>query len=1248
MSGATARRVEALGIFKRQPTTLRMCDVQGNSLDVRGSIIVPITIKGQVKVWNLTIIEKFDADIILGADFMSTMKVTQDFETKTIDFKSKDDTQQWDKKNVNVVYKTFVPDNHHIKVKCTIETPNNIILKPGSLVITRRNKIEEGVFMEETLTKVLRRNRIFVVITNNNPYPVFVKPSQCIGSVMDTSKINLIPVEEAKIFQFQNSDITGPIPVITEEKKNYLLGNFNCPNTDPVIRQQYEDLILKNHQVFSESKHDIGFSEAVSHKINMKTAQPVYVKQFRIPDTHEQEILNHLEEWKKQNVIEECSSPYNTPIFCVPKKDGTLRIVQDLREINKASFDDKFAIKDVQECVDIIGKSQSRVFSTLDMASGFWQQNLDINSRDYTAFTIPLLNTQFRWARSTMGLKGCPSSFSRLTAMVFKGIAQAITYIDDLLCHTQTHTEQQQVLQECFDRMVQFNLKFNIKKCHFGASSVTYLGFQISEEGVSPAKDKIEAINAFTPPNNLKEVRAFVGFCNYFRRMVANFASVASGLIDLTKKDSGWSSGPLPPTAQKSFDTLKGCLSSNPVIGFSRTGGQYILTADASNLGLGAILSQVHNNEEKVVSYWSRTLREHEKNYTPYMLEMTAVCSALEHFHEYVFGHKTIVYTDHRPLLGTSVIQKKTMNRLVEKLNIYNIDLRYKKGCDNTGADYLSRNACKGIVAITQADRFEDLRNHQRTDVLTCAIRNFINHNVLPTHDDQLSKLVVTIAPRTFVKNDMLWFVPPRANKDKAVFFTPRSMVPTIISNAHGKPLTGHWGTTRTVERIMTSYFWPSLTKDVENHITHCEPCQKAKRPPKNAMLTPWPQAMKPNERVHVDLYGPLRGDHNFKYVAVITCAFSRWTEVVAIENKEATTVAKAIFEEWVCRKGVPKLLVSDNGKEFANNILTELCKLMKIEKHLITSYHPQANSVCERFNRDMRKYLMTILEETADWVAYLKPLQFAHNTALNKSTLFTPHYLTYLDDPRLPDSLEDRNVTYSDSYTADAFRRLQYAYKLVYKNNEKAREEYTRQFNKKSKARQFEVGDEVLVSFPININVVNKKLSSIWKGPFRVIETNGNILKVQASPRSKIITLHVNRVQLFHHFKDIVTSANENEPTIEQPVNNESDEDDDGEIVNTRQVRFQDQPEEIPDAVVENQPEEIPEPQRAEAEQRVVPPLRLQRQDQRWAVEGPIQDRLAAEIFGPLSPRRPTRSTGPVENIPLPNRPVEYKKKKK
>ena len=273
-------------------------------------------------------------------------------------------------------------------------------------------------------------------------------------------------------------------------------------------------------------------------------------------------------------------------------------------------------------------------------------------------------------------------------------------------------------------------------------------------------------------------------------------------------------------------------------------------------------------------------------------------------------------------------------------------------------------------------------------------------------------------------------------------------------------------------------------------------------------------------------MFGPLKGDPTYRYVAVITCAFTKWTEVLPLINKEAPTIAKAVFEEWICRRGVMHQLISDGGKEFANSILDELCSLMNAKKHVVTAYHPMANGQVERFNRDMRKYLMTTLDDTTDWVAFLKPLQFAHNTAVSKSTHFTPHYLTFLDHARLPDTLSHSNVTYSPSYSADAFRRMQYAYKLVFQNNEEARQAYTKHFNAKAKARRFEIGDEVLASFPINQHIPNKKLASIWKGPFSIIQVcENNILLLKASPKHKTIKIHTNRVRLFNHLIDVITT---------------------------------------------------------------------------------------------------------------------------
>jgi hypothetical protein len=419
-------------------------------------------------------------------------------------------------------------------------------------------------------------------------------------------------------------------------------------------------------------------------------------------------------------------------------------------------------------------------------------------------------------------------------------------------------------------------------------------------------------------------------------------------------------------------------------------------------------------------------------------------------------------------------------------MNVYNIELRYKKGSENQGANFLSRHA---IFEFRQSDRFTDIRKFQSADIITNSIINFLTKNKLPD-TEELQKMVLTFSSRCFINDEVLWFVPPRASRSAAVLFTPSSMVSTILNNAHGPPLAGHWGVERTIARIQLSYFWPTMSQDVTKFVVNCVPCQKAGRPPRPAELTPWVQASAPNERIHIDLYGPLQGDPVYKYVAAMTCAFTKWTEVVPLINKEAPTVAKAVFEEWICRRGVMHLLVSDGGKEFANEILKELCKLMKLNKHVVSPYHPMANGQVERFNKDMKKYLMTMIDDTADWATYLKPLQFAHNTAINKSTMYTPHYLTFLQDPRLPDTITKPTLTYSPTYAADAFRRLQYAYNLVYKNNEEARQAYTANFNKKSRTRKFDIGDEVLVTFPVHAKTINKKLAFIWRGPYRIISS--------------------------------------------------------------------------------------------------------------------------------------------------------------
>ena len=206
-----------------------------------------------------------------------------------------------------------------------------------------------------------------------------------------------------------------------------------------------------------------------------------------------------MNNWLKLGVVSPSNSKFNSPIFCVPKKDGTFRPVLDFRA---KSYVDKYSQREVQDCIDEIGRQGSTVFSSLDLTSGFWQLPLAKESRHRTAFTIPGLGS-FEWNCTPMGLLGSPATFVRMMDFVMRFL-KAITYQDDVLAHSKDHATQIIELQKCFNRLRAHGLKLNVKKCSFGKSNVPYLGFLLMPNGILPGEDKSAAIKSFQPPRSIK------------------------------------------------------------------------------------------------------------------------------------------------------------------------------------------------------------------------------------------------------------------------------------------------------------------------------------------------------------------------------------------------------------------------------------------------------------------------------------------------------------------------------------------------------------------------------------------------------------------------------------------------------------------------------------------------------------------------------------------------------------------------
>ena len=949
--------------------------------------------------------------------------------------------------------------------------------------------------LETALIDVKQHQSFRLLLHNATDEPVLIPKGQHVGVMAIVADDQLVPVQ--RLQRPEGATFAPP----TAQKKQ-LIHEACRAHGSPQFKQQVLDLLIEFADVVSDNDGDLGYTDKVKHAVYMKSREPIHIKQFRIPEEHLQLLNDHVTKLLHLKCITLSTSPYNAPIFCVKKPGGGLRVVQDFRAINEHSYDDKYTIKDIQECIDNIGKAKSRVFTTLDLTSGFWQMALDEASQDKTAFTVPGRG-RFHWLVTPMGLKGSPASFQRLMDHVMRGAANIQCYIDDVLVHSQSEMDHVAHLRDALTRLRKFHLKLNLKKCEFGREKVPYLGHVLSAEGVTPSMDKLKAVRDFPEPKTEKAIREFCGLTNYFRNHIRNFSLLSGQLTRLTRKESDWKGGPLPMAAKAAFEQLKQRLCSAPMLAYPLMDRPFFLSVDAATGteaepgGLGAILSQYDENyQEKVVAYASRSLKPFEQNYTPFLLEMAAACWAIDHFHPYLWGRRFTLVTDHKPLEKLGTLHQKTLNRLQEQMNKYNFVILYRKGEDNEGPDALSRNPVDALEATTT-----DLRLKQQNDSLTGPIIEFLENKFLPTNK-KMAVRVKDLALRCQMQDGLLYFKHPnRIGGQEWLLFIPSEMTQDVIRAHHVSRFAGHAGPAKTVARIQERYYWPGMVSHTQAFVAQCLTCQKSAQPRQATLTSPLHSLNTPdgpNQRVHADLFGPLNTPEcKNKYVLVITDAFTKYAVCVAIPDKTAPIVAEAIFRHWISIFSVPKTLCTDQGKEFCNQVLDELSVLLGLERMRTAAMHPQTNAAAEVFNKTLTRFLAKMLEQksTLTWEEQLPALMLSYNTQVHRATLQTPFYLTFLHHPNMPFfDMEVARPNYAPSWQTSVFQTMAKAHQLAKTNMQQLQRENEELYNKSTTQRSFTPGQEVLVFFRQQTQAeakgagTNAKLLQPWKDGFVVI----------------------------------------------------------------------------------------------------------------------------------------------------------------
>lgn len=416
----------------------------------------------------------------------------------------------------------------------------------------------------------------------------------------------------------------------------------------------------------------------------------IYTKPYRLPYSQKYEIQKQIDSLLEEGIIEPCQSEWSSPILLVPKKETIdkqkqWRLVIDYRKLNNNIKDDKFPLPNITEILDSL--SGSVYFTHLDLHQGYYNVELDPDSRKYTAFN----SDQYQMTRMPMGLKTSPSSFSRMMTMAMTVLTyeKCLVYLDDLICFGKNLDDHNKNLQDIFEKLRNVNLKLNPSKCDFLKKNILYLGHVVSASGILPDPEKTKVVQNYPVPKSTDEVKRFVAFVNYYRKFIQNFAGKAYHLNYLCKKNVPfiWDEN-----CQQSFECLKQSVISPPVLQYPdfAENNTFTLQTDASGYAIGAILS---NKDGKPVAFASRNLNNAEKNYPTIEKELLAIIWAVKHFRPYLYGRLFKILTDHRPLVYLFGM-KDPSSRLMKfrlLLEEYDFQVEYIKGKDNSAADALSR-----------------------------------------------------------------------------------------------------------------------------------------------------------------------------------------------------------------------------------------------------------------------------------------------------------------------------------------------------------------------------------------------------------------------------------------------------------------------------------------------------------------------------------------------------------------------------
>ena len=908
---------------------------------------------------------------------------------------------------------------------------------------------------------------------------------------------------------------------------------------------------------FPAGPTDIGRTSLIFHRIDIGDSGPVRQPMRRLPHEHIPVLKAEIDKLQKAGAVVPSTSPFASPTILVKKKDGTMRLCIDYRKLNAVTKKDAHPLPRIEDIFDTL--TGSKFFCTLDLAMGYHQVEVHPDDREKTAFTTPF--GLFQYNVMPFGLATAPATFMRLMTIVFSGMlyTTCLAYLDDIIVFGRNYIEMLGRLDTALERLGHANLKLKPSKCAFGKTSVSFLGHVISDKGISTDPEKLRRIQEWPRPHNPDEARSFLGYATYYRKFIKNFSHIVEPLNKLLQKDRQfqWS-----PECEKSFKTIKAEFKDTITLAYPDFTKPFIVDCDASDFGIGGVLSQVvRPGVEQPVSYFSRTLSKPERKYAVTRKEMLALVESLRHFRCYILGRKFKVRTDHSALQWLKTFKEPVgqVARWIERLAEYDYDIEHRPGRLHANADALSRYPLR-VSSVNVAEKWfppefkSDFVKQQAHDPITSALLAWCKKAQRPRQErlegeaqdlwyywSRFDELVI--------EDGILCLRTPVGDGPETTLraVVPRAARQEIIELAHGSAAGGHFGVQKTVEKLKQRFHWLKIAKDVKYWCEKCPTCNRHKTHSRNrGALTPIYTGA-PFERVAMDIVGPLpRTQRGNRYILTVVDHFTKHVEAYALQDQEAVTIARVFVNEFISRFGVPYIIHTDQGANFESHMFSELFQLLNIKKTRTTPYHPQCDGQVERMNRTLIELLaLNIGNPTENWDLNLGLVLIAYRSAVQSSTGFTPHFMLFGREMRLPLDVMYRppEATYTRyDYPSEVRKTLTDAYERARERLHLAHKRQKDYYDRRMSGIRFSPGNLVWLWSPVVEKGVAPKFHEPWTGPYKVTKRLSDITyEIHDEAKNKTKIVHFDRLKKAT-LSPVKLVTSDNEALLSSDTESESD----------------------------------------------------------------------------------------------------------